>query len=137
MLNLTTVLAAALGAAFTAFGFWAAAVADRIRYRRLDREFLEMRSAPSVPVPESPRARRAAPARRPQRDVAPPAVHAARSARPPVKSPRMDEVAEWLENMGYPANVAAIASQRVALSIPDAPLEERIRAALRYCPAEN
>lgn len=113
------VLAALIGGGFTILGVWSAAVADRIRYRKLERRAEERQAAPA------PRRARRQTARRPA------------PASPRAKTAPEDDVQAWLESMGVTPELAARAAARARAGTPTAPFEALVRAALTYTETEN
>jgi hypothetical protein len=109
------VLAALIGAGFTLLGMWGAAVADRIRYRRLEREATKRDDTGA----KRKSARRTASARQPRSSGRATHVH--------------DEVAAWLESMGIEPELAAAAAARARTANPGGTFETKVAAALKHC----
>jgi hypothetical protein len=120
------------GAFLMALGNWVGAIADRIRGLRhatTARSTDDRDGHASMPR----RAKRvpSAPPRRPMANVRP-----KRTARQPVRE--RDDVRDWLVQMGYPEEIAADVSDKVAGIVPaTAPLDARIREAMHHLPQEN
>lgn len=126
-ITFSTVLAAMFGAFLAFIGVLGGAVAERIRWRNV---------LPALPALASePRAVRATrtpntpPPRRPQRRVAPVAA--------PARAARRDDVADWLEGMGYNAEDARRASTAARRELPDGAIEDHIRIAMSHLPESN
>ena len=109
MITYQEVLAFVAGVGFTVLGVWSAAVADRIRFRRLERQQTH-----------------AQPPRMPQRR----ASH--RATKPRASSPSSsDDVAAWLEGLGWTRPEARAAARHAAVALPNGTTEERIALAMR------
>lgn len=109
MITYQEVLAFVAGVGFTILGVWSAAVADRIRFRRLERQQTH-----------------AQPPRMPQRR----ASHRATKPRASSAS-SSDDVAAWLEGLGWTRPEARAAARHAAIALPNGTTEERIALAMR------
>ena len=116
MITYQEVLAFVAGVGFTVLGVWSAAVADRIRGRDRGPSREVASREPSSPTPP----------RMPQRR----ASH--RATKPRASSPSSsDDVAAWLEGLGWTRPEARAAARHAAVALPNGTTEERIALAMR------
>lgn len=135
-INIANILAALIGAGLTILGIWSAAVADRIRGRR-DTSARERSPRRNGAAPAPARAKDDAESQPARPGKLRPRAHSQRIGIPKIKRSNVDEIREWLVQVGYAESVADVAARRAVITAPDVQLDAQIAEAMKHLPVEN